>query len=47
MLTEIPARVMKVNKGVIASGKDADIVVFDEDINVTNVFVAGNKQILN
>ena len=47
MLTEIPARVMNVNKGVIASGKDADIVVFDGDINVTNVFVAGKKQILN
>ena len=47
MLTEIPARVMKVNKGVIASGKDADIVVFDDNINVTGVFVDGKAQILN
>ena len=34
---------LKVNKGVFAPGKDADIVVFDEDIAVKQVFLAGNK----
>ena len=46
MLTEVPAKVLGVNKGVIASGKDADIVVFDEDIKITQVFVGGQAQLL-
>lgn len=44
MITEIPARLLKVNKGKLESGKDADIVVFDQDINVTSVYVNGVKQ---
>ena len=44
MITEIPARLLKVNKGKLESGKDADIVVFDQDINVTSVYVGGTKQ---
>ena len=43
MLTEVPAKILRVNKGVLAAGKDADIVVFDEKINVLGVFVAGKK----
>ena len=47
MLTEVPAKMMGLNKGIIASGKDADIIVFDNDIKVTNVFVGGQEQLLN
>lgn len=41
MLTEIPAKILKVNKGSLSVGKDADIIVFDDDINVESVFVGG------
>ena len=44
MLTETPASILGVNKGVLASGKDADITVFDDTITVTDVFVHGVKQ---
>ena len=44
MITEIPARLLKVNKGKIESGKDADLVVFDSDIKVQSVYVNGVKQ---
>lgn len=43
MLTEVPAKILKVNKGVLAWGKDADIIVLDENINVTDIFVGGEK----
>lgn len=43
MLTEVPAKILKVNKGSLAKGKDADIVVFDESIKIADVFVGGNK----
>ena len=29
--------------GSLEAGKDADIVVFDDDINIESVFVMGNK----
>lgn len=41
MLTEVPASILGVKKGVITEGYDADIVVFDDDILVTDVFVSG------
>lgn len=45
-ITVNPARVMGLsNKGDLAVGKDADIVVFDSDINVKNVFVGGERRI--
>ena len=44
MLTEVPAKLLNVNKGVLSVGKDADIVAFDDEINVTDVFVGGKKQ---
>ena len=43
MLTEVPAKILKVNKGMLIKGCDADIVVFDEKINILNVFVAGKE----
>jgi N-acetylglucosamine-6-phosphate deacetylase len=45
MLTKTPARLMKLNKGILAAGKDADIITFDENINITAAFVMG-KQII-
>ena len=42
MLTEIPAKLHSLSKGSISAGLDADIIVFDSDINVEKVFVGGN-----
>ena len=43
MLTENPAKVMKIEdrKGAIKQGMDADIVIFDVDINIKNTIVNG------
>lgn len=43
MITENPARVMGIydRKGSLEPGKDADIVVFDEDINVKRTIIGG------
>ena len=41
LLTENPAKRMKLSKGLLEAGYDADIIVFDEDIRVENVFVGG------
>ena len=43
MLTQTPATLLKINKGVLERGKDADIIVFDDDIIVSDIFVSGNK----
>lgn len=43
MLTEVPAKILKLNKGMIATGYDADIIVFDEEIKVADIFIAGRK----
>ena len=43
MLTEIPAKILKQKKGKLEKGYDADIVVFDKEIKMLNVFVGGNK----
>ena len=45
MLTAVPAKILGVNKGEIAVGKDADLTVFDGHINVSDVFVMGKKVI--
>ncbi len=38
MMTKVPAEVIGAkNKGIIKEGYDADLVVFDEDINIVNV----------
>lgn len=43
MMTATPARIMKVDdrKGSIAVGKDADLVIFDDDINVRLTMIGG------
>lgn len=43
MLTKVPAKIMRQNKGVLSSGKDADIIVFDDDITVKKAFVMGKE----
>lgn len=42
MITQVPAKILKLNKGSLDIGLDADIVVFDEDIRIKNVFVNGD-----
>lgn len=44
-MTEVPAKILNLNKGAILEGKDADIITFDGAINVKNVFVGGRKVI--
>ena len=41
MMTEVPARILGLNKGILQQEKDADLIVFDENLNVIKVFVAG------
>ena len=43
MLTYNPAKIFGLNKGEIKEGKDADIVVFNGDIEIRDVFVKGYK----
>lgn len=45
MLTENPARLLKVfdKKGSIADGKDADLVILDENCDISEVFVGGKR----
>ena len=44
MLTKVPAEIMKLDsKGTLGPGMDADIVVFDEDITIHDVFVMGQQ----
>lgn len=43
MLTETPANILGLNKGTLDRGRDADVVVFDSDIIVSDVFVLGKK----
>ena len=42
MMTATPAKIIgATNKGELAPGKDADIVIFDENINVSTTIVKG------
>jgi len=43
MITATPARILNVSgkKGDLEKGKDADIVIFDENINVEMTIVKG------
>ena len=43
MMTLTPARMMKIEdtKGSITPGKDADILIFDDNINVSMTMVGG------
>ena len=44
MMTLTPARIMKIDqqKGSVRKGKDADLVVFDNNINVSYTILEGN-----
>ena len=44
-MTENPAKLIGVfdKKGSIAEGKDADLVILDEDNNVIDTFVMGGQ----
>lgn len=44
MLTKVPATIMHLNKGTLSCGADADIIVFDSDINILKTFVLGKEQ---
>ena len=46
MLTEIPTKILNVKKGKLAKGYDADIIVFDEEIKISDVFVGGSYLVL-
>ena len=43
MITATPARILKVSdkKGSLAEGMDADIVIFDEGINIEMTIIQG------
>jgi len=43
MMSSTPARIMGVSnkKGSLATGKDADILIFDEDINIATTIIKG------
>ena len=44
MMTEVPARIMGLTtKGKLCEGFDADVVIFDEDINVYATIVGGKR----
>ena len=43
MISAVPARIMKIDhqKGSLTIGKDADILIFDQDINIQMTMVNG------
>ena len=42
MITEVPTRIMKLEKkGFVKAGYDADLVIFDDDINIKYTIVNG------
>ncbi len=43
MLTKVPAEILGLNKGILAKDRDGDIVVFDEDVVMQDVFALGEK----
>ncbi|MDR1161502.1 MAG: N-acetylglucosamine-6-phosphate deacetylase [Tannerellaceae bacterium] len=48
MSSETPARIMHIadKKGTLEKGKDADIILFDKDINVLTTIVEGNDPLV-
>jgi N-acetylglucosamine-6-phosphate deacetylase len=44
MISETPARIMSISdrKGSLEKGKDADIIMFDNDVNLRFVMAMGN-----
>lgn len=48
VVTENPARNLKLkNKGSVKVGKDADLIVLDQDLNIESVFAMGETMVLN
>ena len=45
MMSEVPATLLGLPKGNICQGLDADLVIFDEHICVSDVFVGGAKMV--
>lgn len=43
MLTAVPARLLNLNAGTIVEGKLADLIVFDDEIQISHAFVGGKK----
>ncbi len=43
MLTKVPAEILGIDKGQLKEGLDADIVVFNDDITIEHIFIAGKK----
>lgn len=43
MITENPARLFGLNKGRLEAGRDADVLVFDDDVRIKQVFVMGEQ----
>jgi len=43
MMTQVPARILGVDdtKGVLLPGKDADIVIFDEKVQIDKTIIGG------
>ncbi|MBE7052692.1 MAG: N-acetylglucosamine-6-phosphate deacetylase [Ruminococcaceae bacterium] len=44
MMTKVPANILGLKKGEIKESCDADIIIFDKDINVKKVFVMGSEK---
>lgn len=43
MITKVPGEILCLNKGRMAAGYDADINVFDDNIDIKETFVGGDK----
>lgn len=43
MASTVPARLFSLNKGMLCNGYDADIVIFNDDIHISGVFIKGEK----
>ncbi len=43
MMSQVPAKILNLKKGILKEGYDADIITFDETINVRDVWVVGQK----
>ena len=45
MMTKVPAEILRLNKGVLEAGKDADIIVVDKEIQIKEIYVEGEKYV--
>ena len=45
MMSENPAKFMKIDKskGNVKIGLDADLIIFDEDINIKKIYILGKE----